>query len=95
MYSVKQIQDAIWEDCLTQRNMEESGIDRILRSLPTFPNRFLPILCRNVPFPISKTAYTPSNDRRSFVLSCGFFVMKTHPKKGAKHLPPFGRPLAL
>ena len=24
-----------------------------------------------------------------------FFVMKTHPKKGAKHLPPFGRPLAL
>lgn len=40
MHPIRQIQDAIWEDCLTQRNMEESGIDRILRSLPTFPNRF-------------------------------------------------------
>lgn len=60
-------------------------IHRLMRALQ------LRSVCRK-----KRSSYTPSTPEVTAenILNRDF-VMKTHPKKGAKHLPPFGRPLAL
>ena len=76
MCTVREIREAIQEDCRSQRDMESTEIDRVFQTLPFSQERDLfdkPPMPKS-PLPTQeKTIQTDPNRCHNSFMNCGFF----------------------
>lgn len=75
MCTVREIREAIQEDCRSQRDMESTEIDRVFQTLP-FLRKGICLInhqCQNAPTDARKKIQTDPNRCHNSFMNCGFF----------------------
>lgn len=75
MCTVREIREAIQEDCRSQRDMESTEIDRVFQTLP-FLRKGICLInhqCQNAPTDARKKIQTDPNHCHNSLMNCGFF----------------------
>lgn len=76
MCTVREIREAIQEDCRSQRDMESTEIDRVFQTLP-FLRKGICLInhqCQNAPTDARKKIQTDPNRCHNSLMNCGFFI---------------------
>ena len=76
MCTVREIREAIQEDCRSQRDMESTEIDRVFQTLPFSQERDLCLInhqCQNALTDARKKIQTDPNRCHNSLMNCGFF----------------------
>ena len=77
MCTVREIREAIQEDCRSQRDMESTEIDRVFQTLPIFSGKGSCLINHQMPkrpYRRKKKIQTDPNRCHNSFMNCGFFI---------------------